>query len=267
MLPKIVELEPLETVVKATMYSAYVKGEKRLSLLIVAKPECGKTAVLKKYKDNKGLIYATDCTAYGLTRDVLPKIVSGEVHHILIADLITPLSKTSKTRQSFIAFLNNLIEEGVAKMSTYATMWDREAKCGLITAVTDDEFRDGRHHWAKMGFLSRMFVFSYSYPISTVHRVFESIIDDSIGYEEKVELNFPKELVDVNIPKGITRELKPTSMQIGASMNLHGFRFLLNSKTLLKSLALMKGRSKVSKIEFKEFMELSRYFNFKFNPI
>ena len=267
MLPKIIDLEPLETVVKATLYSAHVKDEKRLSLLRVAKPECGKTAVLKKYRENKGIVYLTDCTAYGLTRDVLPRIVSGEVHHILIADLITPLSKTSKTRQSFIAFLNNLIEEGVAKMSTYATMWDKEAKCGLIAAVTDDEFRDGRHHWAKMGFLSRMFVFSYSYPISTVHRVFDSLLYDSSGSEEKIKLDFPEVLVDVNIPIRISKDLIPLSSQIGALMKLHGFRFFLNSKTFLKSLALINGRRKVSRKDFEKFIELSDYFNFKFNPI
>jgi len=73
------------------------KDEKPLSLLIVAKPESGKTLVLKKYRENKGIVYLTDCTAYGLTRDILPKVISGEIRHILIADLITPLSKSAKT--------------------------------------------------------------------------------------------------------------------------------------------------------------------------
>ena len=90
-MPRIVELDALEKTVKAVLYSAYVKGEKSLSLLIVAKPESAKTAVLKKYRENKGIVYLTDCTAYGLTRDILPKTSSGEIKHILIADLITPL--------------------------------------------------------------------------------------------------------------------------------------------------------------------------------
>jgi len=119
-MPKIAGLDSLETIVQAAMFSAYVKGEMPLSLLIVAKPESAKTAVLKRYRMNKGIIYLTDCTAYGLTRDVLPKIVSGEIKHIMIADLITPLSRNSKTRQSFIAFLNNLVEEGVARGSSTA---------------------------------------------------------------------------------------------------------------------------------------------------
>ena len=266
-MPKIVELDPLERTVKAVLFSAYVKDEKPLSLLIVAKPESAKTAILKKFRTSKGVVYLTDCTAYGLTRDILPRIESGQVKHILIADLITPLSKSTKTRKAFIAFLNNLIEEGVAKMSSYVSMWEKEVRCGLIAAVTEEELKDGRHDWAKMGFLSRTFLFSYSYPISIVQRIFDSLMNDKSGVGESIELSFPSEPVDVVLPEDITRDLIPISMKIGQSMQLYGFRFFLNSKTLLKALALMKGKKEVTREELKEFMELANHFNWEFNPI
>jgi hypothetical protein len=50
-------------------------------------------------------------------------------------------------------------------------------------------------------------------------------------------------------------------------MKLHGFRFFLNTKTMLKSLALLNGRTAVSDREFDEFLELSRYLNSQFNAI
>jgi len=266
-MPKLVELEPLEKTVIATLYSAYVKDEKPLSLLIVAKPESGKTAILKKYRENKGIAYISDCTAYGLTRDILPKIVSGEIKHILIPDFITPLSKSTKTRMSFIAFLNNLIEEGIAKITTYATIWDKEVKCGLITAITEDALQDGRHEWAKMGFLSRMFLFSYSYPISVVCRIFESLMDNKSAVDERARLKFPPQPKDVLLPKNIAEKLVPVSMKIGESMKIYGFRFFLNSKALLKSLALMNGRTAVTQADYDAFLNLSTYFNAEFNPI
>jgi len=216
---------------------------------------------------NKGIMYLTDCTAYGLTRDVLPKIVSGEIKHVMIADLITPLSKSTKTRQSFIAFLNNLVEEGVAKMTSYANVWDKEVNCGIITAVTDEVLRDGRHDWAKMGFLSRMLLFSYSYPISVVYKIFNSLIQDKSAAGEQVELKLPQRPVDVKLPKSIAKELLPLSMKIGEAMKIYGFRFFLNAKTLLKSLALMHGRTNVTRTDLKEFLELSRYLNAQFNTI
>lgn len=244
-----------------------MKDEKPLSLLIVAKPESAKTAVLKKYKQNKGIAYLTDCTAYGLTRDILPKVVSGEVKHIMIADLITPLSKSTKTRQAFVAFLNNLIEEGVAKITTYGTVWDREVNCGLIAAITDDALKDGRRDWAKMGFLSRMLLFTYSYSISFVYRIFGSLVEDKSAVAEPVELTFPSEPLDVVIPREIAEKLIPISTKIGEAMKIYGFRFFLNSKTLLKSLALMKRKTVVTEDELDEFLELSRFINSDFNPI
>lgn len=266
-MPKIVELDALEKTVKAVLFSAYVKDEKSLSLLIVAKPESAKTAVLKKYRDNRGIVYLTDCTAYGLTRDILPKILTGEIKHIMIADLITPLSKSTKTRQSLVAFLNNLIEEGVAKMTTYVSIWEKEVNCGLITAITSDALEDGRHDWAKMGFLSRMFLFSYSYPISVVHRIFSSLMGDKSAVGEPVKLDFPSQPVDVILPEDIAKDLVPISTRVGESMQIYGFRFFLNAKTLLKSLALMKRKTTVTSEEFDEFLELSRFLNSKFNPI
>ncbi len=266
-MPRIIELDALEKTVRATLYSAYLKDEKPLSLLIVAKPESGKTAVLKKYKENKGIVYYTDCTAFGLTRDVLPKVVSGEVKHIIIADLITPLSKSAKTRQSLIAFLNNLIEEGVAKITTYANVWDKEVNCGLLTAITEDALEDGRHDWAKMGFLSRMFLFSYSYPISAVCRIYDSLLEDKSAVGDKIDLEFPTQPVDVILPKDIAKDLVPISIKIGDSMKFYGFRFFLNAKTFLKALALMKEKTDVTREEFDEFLDLSKYLNSRFNPI
>lgn len=202
-----------------------------------------------------------------MTPDILPKIISGEIKHILIADLVTPLSKSTKTRQSLVAFLNNLIEEGVAKMTSHATIWEKEVRCGLITTVTDEALADGRHEWAKMGFLSRMFLFSYSYPISTVYRIFDSLIEDKSGVDERIKLRFPNHPKDVVLPNSIAKEWVPISMKIGESMNLYGFRFFLNTKTLLKSLALLNGNAVVTNKEFEEFLELSRYLNCQFNPI
>jgi hypothetical protein len=266
-MPHIIELDALEKTVRATLYSAYVKDEKPLSLLIVAKPESAKTQILKKYRENKGVVYLTDCTAFGLTRDILPKIFSGEVKHVMIADLITPLSKSTKTRQSFIAFLNNLIEEGVAKMTTYVNVWEKEVTCGLLAAITEDALEDGRRDWAKMGFLSRMCIFSYSYPIPVICKIFESLVGDKSGRNEVFKLDFPAEPVDVVLAEDIAKELVPISMKIGEAMQLYGFRFFLNTKTMLKSLALMKGRDNVTREEFQEFLELTRYLNSKFNLI
>ncbi len=72
---------------------------------------------------------------------------------------------------------------------------------------------------------------------------------------------------DITIPEDIAKELVPISMKIGESMKIYGFRFFLNTKTMLKALALMKEKNTVSREELNEFLELSKFFNSDFNPI
>jgi hypothetical protein len=234
--------------------------------LIVAKAESGKTSVMKLYRQNKSVVYVSDCTAYGITRDILPKIVSGEVRTIIIPDLLTPLSKSTKTRQSFVAFLNNLIEEGVAKITTYSTVWDKEARANVITAVTDEALDDARHEWAKMGFLSRFIVFSYSYSMSTVTEIMNRYSERGLGTCD-LTLLLPSKEVGVELSKEIADKLNPISMRIGEQFRLYGIRAKINLRSLLKTLALRNGHKKVIDQDFKELLELADYMNFDCNII
>jgi hypothetical protein len=262
----LIQLEPLKKIVECALTSPFIVNEKPLSLLIVAKPESGKTSVMKLYRQNKSVVYVSDCTAYGITRDILPKIVSGEVRTIVIPDLLTPLSKSTKTRQSFVAFLNNLIEEGVAKITTYSTVWDKEARANVITAVTDEALDDARHEWAKMGFLSRFIVFSYSYSMSTVTEIMNRYSQRGLGTCD-LTLSLPSKEVDVELSEEIADRLNPIAMRIGEQFRLYGIRAKINLRSLLKTLALRNGHKKVIDQDFKELLELADYMNFDCNII
>ena len=256
----------LKKIVECALISPYIKNEKTISLLIVAKAESGKTSTMKLYRQNKGIAYVTDCTAYGLTRDILPKMVSGEVKTLMIPDLLTPLSKSQRTRQSFVAFLNNLMEEGIVKITTYAMIWDKDVKANVITAVTDEALKDGRHEWAKIGFLSRFIVFTFSYSISTIVEILNRYVEHCRDVDE-VKLEIPEAEVEIKLPQKIAEKLNPLAMKIGEQLSLYGIRAKNNLISLLKALAYRNGRDAVTDFEFKELLELADYMNFDFNPI
>jgi len=202
------DLDSLVDIIKLTLYTAYIKNvPKPNSLIIVAKPESGKTEVMRKFAINKNVAYLSDVTAFGIQRDYLSKIENGEVRHIIIPDLLKPLSRKESTVNTFITMMNSLVEEGVAAVSTYATpgllLFRKPVRCGLITAITGDEFRDHRHNWKKKGFLSRTVPFSYSYGISTVNKVFESILE--LGYlkERDIKLGIPKQDKEIKLSKSL----------------------------------------------------------------
>jgi hypothetical protein len=265
-LPDLVETELLKKIIECCLISPYVKDEKPISLLIVAKPESGKTTAMKIYRENRGIVYMTDCTAYGITRDILPKLVSGEVKTMMIADLITPLSRSTKTRKNFVAFLNNFIEEGIAKITTYATIWEKETKGNVITAVTDEEIKSGRHEWSKMGFLSRFILFSYSYSMSAITKILSHYSEHGIPIRSKI-IKLPKKEVDIMLSKNIADQLNPIATKIGENFNLYGIRAKINFRCLLKALAVRNNKKEVTDEEFREFLQLADYMNFDMNVI
>ena len=256
----------LKKIIECCLISPYITDEKPISLLIVAKPESGKTAHMKVYRMNKGVCYMTDCTAYGITRDILPKLVSGEVKTMMIADLITPLSRSTKTRKNFVAFLNNFIEEGLAKITTYATIWEKEVKGNVITAVTDSELQDGRREWAKMGFLSRFIIFSYSYSLSTVTKILDMYSAKGITMNP-VKIKLPAKEIEITLSEKLANQIDPIATKIGESFNLYGIRAKINFRSLLKSLAIRNNKKEVTEEEFREFLQLADYFNFDMNVI
>lgn len=268
----LIDLWPLIKLVVCALISPYIKGEKPFSLLIIAKPESGKTTVMKQYRENKGVLYLTDCTAFGITRDFLPKIASGEIKTIMIPDLTTPLSKQTKTRAALVAFLNNLIEEGIKNMSTGAVNYskDTDAVANVITAVTDHSFRDARHGWNKLGFLSRFVIISYSYSSLSVNTILNAYSEHGVegkGIEKKCKVKLPRKSVDIDLPKKIADRLDPYAREIGRAYDLYGFRVKINFRSLLKCLAYRNGRKVVTDADFNEFLELVNFMNFSFTPI
>lgn len=248
--------------VECILLTPYVTGEKAISLLIVAKGESGKTSVMKRYRNNKCIIYMTDCTAYGIQRDYLPKIASGEVKTMMIADLTTPLGRAQKTRKAFISFLNNLSEEGTARITTYATQWDKEVNCNIITAITDKALSDGRHDWAGLAFLSRFIIFSFSYPKEVIAKIMKLYDKQGlINFNDNVMLTFPEKSLNIELSEEIASRLTPIAEKIGQDLELYGIRAKINLRSFLKAIALKNGHLKVEESDFKKLLEISEYMN------
>ena len=265
------DLEPLITIITLVLYTAYIKNvQKPNSLLIIAKPESGKTEALKKFTVNKNIAYLSDVTAFGIERDYLPKIEAGEIRHIIIPDLLKPLSRKESTVKTFITLMNALIEEGISSVSTYATRRSSEkhVKCGVITAITSEEFNDQRHNWRRIGFLSRIVPFSYSYGMETIRKVFDSILGLDYLDEGDIELKrIPKQDKEVKLPTKYAQAILPSTTTIAKAQETYGFRLQKQFQALLQASALEKGRSKVNAADVDRVVHLMNWVNFNEHPI
>lgn len=268
------DLEPLLDLIRLTLYTAYITTvPKPNSLLIIARPESGKTEVLKKFIPNKNVVYLSDATAYGIERDYLHKIESGDIRHIIIPDLLKPLSRKESTVKTFITLMNALIEEGLASASTYAVQRiavssKSHVKCGVITAITSAELRDQRHSWGRLGFLSRIVPFSYSYGMATVKKVFDYILGLDYLKECDIELKrIPRQDRKIKLPQRYAQEILPSTTTIAQAEQTYGFRLQKQFQALLQASALDKGRSTVNQSDVDRVLRLMNWVNFDERPI
>lgn len=265
-----IDLEPLITMIMLTIYTGYILNvPKPNSLLIIAKPESGKTEALKKFIPNKNIAYLSDVTAHGIERDFLPKIENGEIRHLIIPDLLKPLSRKVSTVKTFVTMMNSLIEEGIGSVSTYAIARtsSKPVKCGLITAITDEIFNDRRHGWSKLGFLSRLVPFSYSYGMDSVKRVFDSILGFGYLKEYDIQLKIPKEDKRINLPRRYAQAILPSVSTIAKAQDTYGFRLQKQFQALLQASALERGRLTVDAKDVDRVIHLMNWVNFDAKPI
>lgn len=268
-----IKVEEIRAIVRKAIFSGYLKDEKPLSLLIAALPESGKTTVLEGFYRTDGILLVSDATAYGIIKetDDLKEIEKGEIRHIIIPDLVAPLSKRPETVKSFIAFMNALIEEGVVNINTYAVKISKRkvpARCGLITAITPEYLNDQRHRWLKMGFLSRMLPISYSYSQSSVHDIFQYIMREEHLQQELEELDLPIRNAEVKLDENYARQIFPfVKASVMKAEGLYGFRLQRQVQTLLKASALEEGRTKVTKKDIRTVIGVLDYVNLDYRQI
>jgi len=225
---------------------------------------------MKKFEVNKNIAYLSDVTAFGIERDYLPRIETGEIRHIIIPDLLKPLSRKESTVKTFITMMNGLVEEGIASVSTYATrrLSDKHVKCGIITAITGEELSDQRHNWGRIGFLSRIVPFSYSYSIETVKKVFDSILGLEYMKECDIRLkHIPKQDKTIKLPRKYAQAILPSTTAIAQAQETYGFRLQKQFQALLQASALDKGRNSVNSRDVERVLHLMNWVNFDENPI
>ena len=280
-----IHVEKIANILELAVFSAYIKGEQPVSVLVTAPVEAGKTELVLKFSQNDGCVALTDVTAFGIMRDYGQLIINRKVRHLIIADLVKPMSRGKDTVHTLIAFLNSLVEEGVLRISTYAEKIGAPSqvigsevqpipvKCGLIATLAKDVLANGRHHWARIGFMSRMLPVSYNYDINTQMEIHKSIAKREYTDEELIKLNLPTEDVEIQLESSQGDEL----LQLTALLNsltsdksaekVYGFRLQKHLQRLAMASALKDGRDVVTQADVDYTRSLASCINLEYYAI
>jgi len=268
-----IKVNHIQHLIKLGILSGFVEKEQPISIILVSDPEAGKTKILSSFSKMTNVAYLTDATAYGIYRDILPKIKEEKITTIIIPDLLKPLSRMESTVKNLITFFNALIEEGVVDMSIYYKAFESSEtekialRCGLITAITKDELFDMRHRWLKLGFMSRVMPVSYAYSKLTQQQIMEFIMHEEHLKDNGSLFKLPKKKHKIKLPYDIAQKMSMYTYQLSNVKNVYGFRLQRQFQALLKASALEDNRRKVTEKDLKKIAPMMEYINLEFKII
>lgn len=266
----LIGLEWLESLVRYSILSAYVKDERPVNLLIVADVEEGKTQLLLKFAEIPSVLYMTDFTRYGLQRDWLPKFRDNTKRIIIIPDFNQLIGgKTAVATEGIISFLNGVTEEGIRRISTFGISidLDKPLKLGIVGAISSKVFEDKRFRWRKSGFISRMVPVSYSVSKNTAAQIIYYLVKKEYRREKEAALEFPKEDTEITLDEKLAKRLIPLSQTIAKAVQTHGFRLQRQLQTLCMAKALSEKRTVVTEEDVEEIKKLASWVNLDYKPV
>jgi hypothetical protein len=272
---KLLKMEPIGEMLKLTLGTGMLKGERPSSVLFLAQPESGKTESLEPLKRLPNVFYTNDITPKILVDDVFPTIDKGEVNFLVVPDILNCIEKNRSTRQRFMNIMKTLIEEGITRMDSlymqFKPQYRSSIYCGLITGITTDTYAEHKRWWRSMGFLSRMVPFSYTYDILRVEEIMNFIFNEMyVEVREEKRSRYRKfklRRADVKGDKGLFSGFKLLARELGRQSGGYGFRAARNLMRLAKANAAIEKRDRVSQKDIDKVLELSKWINYDFKII
>ena len=271
-------MAPIERIIELALWSAYLRDDQAQSVLIVAEVEGGKSALAMQYKqENNSVAMIHDATAYEIIKQYRVALEAGTVKHLIFPEFVFPMVRSKETVNTFLAFLNGLMEEGIIEIRTFATSFKlrRPIKAGVIACIARDEFQWRKYYWSSIGFLSRFLPVTYSYSENVTREILSTIY-----HEQKASLQHLYEFKDgkVWLPPEIASRLNPQARHIVDGMaakgkggseikKLSGMRMQKHLQRMAKAAALSKGKTTVDEDDLREIIELSHYINLEYNEL
>lgn len=293
---ELVGLDAMQDLIELTIWTAYVAEERVVSLLIVGKPETGRTELLKKYRDLKEIIPRDKFTARGILEELMrgniDVLFDGKekiLGHIIIYEFSGMLNYKPSSVGQTISFLDAFTEEGIGQQSSY---WIKGheldeyvgLKGGIIGLVNTANFFNKagkvKSIFYEGGWFSRNLVWSFDESSEITARIFKSFekgnYHASNGFVNKIHLKLPNRRIHVSTPIEIKRKITELSEEIALGYNedledsrvkIKGKRIWKSIASLVKASALRAGRRQVIDQDFERIEYLSKWFNLKLRPL
>ena len=235
----------------------------------------------------KGVKALGDITYDGLTKIYLDKIAKKEIRTPILEEFNKIIRRKASTAQNTLGIINMMCEEGVPSIDLpyFHRSWNPPVKCNVIIGMTPSLLNTHLIDWWGSGLAQRFLFVTWNYTDEQERQI--------LGYIQKqmhltIE-RFSKIQIDtkIELSERLAHKLEPYSIQICKDMTDYveslylsrnwkfdrkierelPFRTQMRLQKFLKALALVNGRKKVTPFELKEFKELFKFMNLRFNEL
>lgn len=240
----------IESLVQATALSHLIKGQKRVSLLLMAAPESGKTTI------------ATAATAKHICRVA---VISGksiiqqarenrQIEFLLFNDLSAVRAMSASAVNLLVVILNQITQDEPGIVAFAGKDVDAISRpLGIIGCIPFATFVDHRAKWKELGFVSRMIPFAYQYPRTLIATIKDGIDSGHAKTNSITAHRMPKSgkrQYEIKVPPAIVRQIRNLADARAEELKQLGIRLLQNYHCLIRAHALLHKRSIVTKEDF-----------------
>jgi len=282
-------------ILKITVWSGGLKGERPLSIILIASVGGGKSSMIRK-THQKGVVaktsvlgddgikigeteirhvkgsvlYTTNTSPYILYTRYGQALKSGTIRHIAIPDFLNILNLPKYSVSSVLNFYNSLIEEGLMTIESRSGAFLSEIPIvvGLITSIAKQDFgkedvTERWERWGAEGFLSRALPVSFSYGKGTAAKIRGSVKKKEYLRElESFDIVLPEKRVEVGIPMVLANVIENVAVATKDLNDELGARRQKQLQVFCMANALMNGRDEVAKEDVQKLLDYEKYFNY-----
>lgn len=249
----------VEELVQSVALSHRIKGQKRVSLLIMAAPESGKTTVT--HAANAKHV----CRVALITGRSILKEVNEHKHteFLLFNDLTAVRAMSAAAVNLLITLLNQLTQDEHGMVAFAGKEVEHITRSiGIIACIPFSTFSDHRARWRELGFISRMVPFSYTYSAELIAEIKDTIDEGNHVARRQPAKTMPRNgrsMVFVACGVKHTRSVRAIADAKATELKQLGIRLLQNYHCLVRAHALLMGRTKVTDEDLRFLRGLDKY--------
>lgn len=236
----------VEEVVQAVALTHLVRNHKRVSLLLLASPESGKTTITTA-AHAKHVCQVAVITG----RSILKEIKDHPETEFLLFNDLTAIRAMSASAVNLLIVLLNQLTQGERGIVAFAgkDVERIERSLGILACLPFETFADHRARWRELGFVSRMIPFAYSYGDELIAEIKDSIDAGDHQLAVRPHRAFPRvkrRPTVVTMPSKFVRQVRHIADARAKHLGQLGIRLLQNYHALVRARALLYDRAAVT---------------------